>query len=604
MKKNNLLFMLSALFCVLWAQKSSAQISSVGVSGTDSIYSYCTVPMTDDYYVSGSVKGVVGATDSATINLNFGDGFDTTVKTKIYPSSGGGYFARTFRHIYTFPGTFNHFIRVSVPGGAKDSFAGASFTLSASCGTLSGKLFVDDNGNCAKDALENGVYWTPILAINTTTSDTTVAAWSNDSGYYFMKLLPGTYTIVPNPSHYGSYGSWVDTNLTASCPSTGTYTLTVAASGTYTKDFAFVCKTISSYDASVVTSARCFVPGDSTFIYIWGGSWAWYYHYSCLSLSTTVTLTLDSKLTYVASGYGLAPSSVSGSTVTWTLSSTKDVTRFYSGIWVKTATTATIGDTIRNTAYIAPTSLTDPNLANNTHNYKKAVASSYDPNVKEVAPAGYSAQGYIPKNAQLTYTIHFQNTGTAAAKNVTISDEIDHNLDLNSLHVLNATHNASMYVSGRTVKFRFENINLPDSGTNMTGSMGAITYGIMPKKGIAAGNTMKNTAAIYFDYNAPIITNTTLNTIELSAGIQTIDVGDFSATIFPNPANTELNIKAAENTQYSVNMLDMLGRSVAFENSNNGTVVIPAQNLATGTYLVYIKDDKGHQFSTKVLVKH
>jgi hypothetical protein len=604
MKKTKLLFMLTALFCVLWTQKSSAQITSMGVSGIDSLRSYCAIPSVDDYTVYGNVKGIVGTTDTADVNVNFGDGFDTTVKMKIYPISGGGSFSGIIRHTYTFPGTFNHVIRASVPSGAADSFTDVSFTLSSTCAVLAGRLYVDDNSNCIKDAIEKGVQWTPILAINTSTSDTSVAGWSNDTGYYYMNLLPGTYTIVPNPVHYGSYGSWVDTNLVPSCPSTGTYTLTVVASGTYSKDFAYSCKTISSYDASIVTSARCFVPGDSTLIHLWGGSWSWYYFYTCMSLSTTVTLTLDSKLTYLSSCYGAVPSSVSGSTITWTLSSTKDVTRFYSGIWVKTATTATIGDTIRNTAYIAPTAYTDPNLANNTHNYKKAVSSSYDPNVKEVAPAGYSANGYIPKNAQLTYTIHFQNTGTAAAKNVTISDNIDNNLDLSSLHLLNATHNASMYVSGRTVKFRFENINLPDSGTNMAGSMGAITYGILPKKGIAAGNTMKNTAAIYFDYNAPIITNTTLNTIELSTGIQNVSLGAFSAKIFPNPANTELNIKAESSSNYTVNMLDMLGRTVAYENSNNGTVVIPTQNLGNGTYLVYIRDDKGNQLSTKVLVKH
>lgn len=605
MKKALLLSAFCAVFGLAKTETAQAQITSIKVGIDDSLSTYCVIPSPNNFIVSGSVTGTVSSTDSAIVNVNFDDGADTTFKLKIYP---GGYFSNySIFHTYTFPGTFNPKVKATVAAsGLADSMVSSpGITISNTCGTLNGLLYVDGNSNCVKDASEQGVRWMPILAINTATSDSSVVGWSNDTGYYYAALPPGTYTIVPLTYHYGSYSWWIDTNLVASCPSSGTYSLTVSSGGSYSKNFAYTCKPVTSYDASINVWTNGFVTGDSTYVAISGYDWLWYYHYTCASLSSTVTLTLDPKLTYSSHYYGLAPSSVSGSTVTWTLSSTKDVVDFYSTIWVNVATTAALGDTLKMTAYIAPTSLTDPNLSNNTLIYKKVVATSHDPNAKEVTPAGAGAPGYIPKNTELTYTVHFQNTGTAAARNITVTDEIDPNLDLTTLHMINATHNASMYVTGNTVKFRFENVNLDYSSHNLSASMGAVTYGIMPKQTLAPGAQMNNTAAIYFDYNSPIITNTTLNTIEIPTNIQHVSLGDFSAKVFPNPANTELNVKVDNNdNSVAVMLMDMLGRVVRNESSNNGDIVIDTQGLLAGLYVVTIKDNKGNEMNTKVSVKH
>jgi uncharacterized repeat protein (TIGR01451 family) len=501
MKKNKLLFALIAFLCFSVSQKANAQISKVTVVASyDSLGSYCNVPTNSLFSTFGNVTGTFTPTDSLTVKFNFDDGSDTTFKTKIFPISGGGEFSFNTNHRYTFVGTFKPKVKVIAPSGIADSVLMDSLLLTNTCGTINGRLYIDANGNCVRDISEKNVLWTPILAINTVTKDSFLAGWANDTGYYSVNLLPGTYTIVPNPVHYGRFGYWTDTLLNPSCPSSGTYSLTVSAGSTYSKDFAYTCKTMTTYDASVNVWSRGFVPGDSTYVCVTAGSWYYWYFsmFNCATMSTTVTLTLDPKLTYLSSLWGKAPSSISGSTVTWNLSSASEIASFNSSIWVKVPSTATLGDTIRLTAYIAPTAYTDPNLTNNTINFKKAISSSYDPNMKEVSPTGYGTVGYIAPNTDLTYTIHFQNTGTAAAKNVTITDIIDADLDINSLHILHSTHNASLNVDGSTVKFRFSNINLPDSGSNMNASMGAITYGIKQKNALASGTKINNTAAIYF----------------------------------------------------------------------------------------------------------
>lgn len=602
MKKLNLLFLLATALFFMKPQNANAQVTAMTSYIADSIMTYCLLPTNTTFQVYGIVTGTGVSTDSVNCNVNFGDGSDTTFKVRIDFSFKGFY--SFVPHKYTIPGTYTARLICVAPSGVKDTSYSSSLTISNTCGTLNGYLYMDGNGNCIKDAGENVLYWTPIVAINTTTLDSVNAGWTDYIGHYSLTLPVGNYNIIPN--YYYTPGAGLtkaNAFATPTCPTSGAYILTVAPSGSYNKDFAYSCTTPSSFDAKVVVGSRGFVPGDSTYLIFWTGNWSWYSRLTCGSLSSTLTVTLDPMLTYLRPFSGPTPS-VSGSTLIYTLATSAAVDSFFVGVWVKVPTTATIGDTVRITAYIAPTSVTDPNLANNTYNFKRAVASSFDPNMKEVAPTGNGTAGYIKANEEMTYTVHFQNTGTAAARNITIADEIDADLDINSIHVLGATHNANMYRDGRKIRFRFENINLPDSGSNYAGSMGAITYAIKQKKDLAPGTEMTNTAAIYFDYNDPITTNTTLNTINIPTSIENVSIGEAQASIYPNPANTSLNVQLSDKQAFTATMHDMLGRIVMTQSSNNGTMTIDTQNLNEGLYIISIADTKGNAQSSKVHIKH
>jgi hypothetical protein len=58
------------------------------------------------------------------------------------------------------------------------------------------------------------------------------------------------------------------------------------------------------------------------------------------------------------------------------------------------------------------------------------------------------------------------------------------------------------------MEFKFENILLVDSNTNEPLSHGFVRYRIQPKTNLSAGDSITNFAAIYFDFNEPVITNT------------------------------------------------------------------------------------------------
>ncbi len=145
--------------------------------------------------------------------------------------------------------------------------------------------------------------------------------------------------------------------------------------------------------------------------------------------------------------------------------------------------------------------------------YLSTIVCAYDPNDKNVIPSGKKDQKFVLKNEELTYTIRFQNTGNAPAKDVIITDTLDSNFDLRSFHVIGSSHKVQTEQIGKYLSFNFRNIWLPDSISNKEGSKGFVYFRINAKDDIEECTVMKNKADIYFDFNPPITTNTVSNTL-------------------------------------------------------------------------------------------
>jgi uncharacterized repeat protein (TIGR01451 family) len=142
------------------------------------------------------------------------------------------------------------------------------------------------------------------------------------------------------------------------------------------------------------------------------------------------------------------------------------------------------------------------------------VVSSLDPNDKTPMPAGYGAAHFIHPNTDITYRIRFQNTGTDTAFLVVIRDTLDPWLDPATVRPEAASNDYTWHiVDGHTVKFIFNAIALPDSFTNEPASHGFIQFRVSQKKDVPLNTVLHNKAAIYFDFNLPVITNETFHTI-------------------------------------------------------------------------------------------
>ena len=119
-------------------------------------------------------------------------------------------------------------------------------------------------------------------------------------------------------------------------------------------------------------------------------------------------------------------------------------------------------------------------------------------------------------------------------------------LNLSTLQPLGSSHDYKLTVlEDNLLSFRFDHILLPDSTTNLEASQGYIRYRAEHREGLPLGTTIENDAAIYFDFNEPIFTNTTLTTIDenfILVNMEEIYVPGLSLNAYPNPFTDFLNI--------------------------------------------------------------
>lgn len=269
---------------------------------------------------------------------------------------------------------------------------------------------------------------------------------------------------------------------------------------------------------------------------------------------------------------------------------------------IPTATQLTFDDT---SSYEAPmaTYLDDYSPWNNTNYYSDIVVSSYDPNMVEVLPQGQGEPGYIfTTDSVLDYIVHFQNTGTYYAQNIVVKLTLDEDIQLESFIPGYSDHEYSVEISeAREVTFTFPNINLPWQAMGEYLSRGMVTYSIKQNPNLPVGTPINCTAAIYFDYNEPVITNTAVNTIFEEVGTNDLE-GDFSLNVYPNPSTGAFNLQlpAEAGTVQMTTVYDMMGRTVHFESSND--LRLDLSNLDNGHYLLLAETDKG-SYRQKLVIR-
>jgi gliding motility-associated-like protein/uncharacterized repeat protein (TIGR01451 family) len=173
------------------------------------------------------------------------------------------------------------------------------------------------------------------------------------------------------------------------------------------------------------------------------------------------------------------------------------------------------------------------------------ILDSYDPNDKQVSPAGAGPQRIIAEGQELEYLIRFQNTGTDVAYNVVIEDTLSPHLDIATLRIGAASHPFTWSVSGvglPVITWTFKDIHLPDSTSNEPASHGYVRFRVKPVGSTALGTQISNSAAITFDYNSPIITNQVNNTIGQFPLRPAVDAGvDVCSGNVPTPADAGEN---------------------------------------------------------------
>lgn len=461
------------------------------------------------------------------------------------------------------------------------------------CGMLTGRVFADANNNCSYDSTENYI---ANSQIKLSQNNIFVAwAWTDAYGYYFFDVPIGNYTIELVTS----------LDYTITCSNSMAHSITVSSSSIATENFAVACNTSDIAATGIALFGQGFFPGLTIPLYPLIGLYTPSCNLSSPPIPGQVIVILDTLVQY-GGAYGSYPSpdtiisAPAGDTLIWNVANINNLGNFNYFNYpfkVLTNTAATIGDTVCFTLIVSPIQ-GDADTTNNSFTRCFVVGNSYDPNSKEVFPRGVGQFGYIsPSTPELEYTINFQNMGTASAQNIIVLDTLDAELDVTSLKIISASHQqTTTFLPGNVLKFNFSNIMLPDTAQNEPLSHGYVKYSISLNPNLSPGTQITNTAYIYFDYNAPIVTNTALNTIEFPSGITKFS--NYHLGVSPNPTNSTINISFEDKQSQNiyVKVMNVSGQVVYQEKLSNASgkysKTIDLSDVSKGVYLLQIFTDK------------
>ena len=444
--------------------------------------------------------------------------------------------------------------------GAPPIPANIPFNCNSQSPTLcyGGYVFCDANNNGVMNAGEQPLTFAPVQLFVSPNATTSVTVYTDSTGYFeYCGPFVGTSNVIlaqvsPTWLIYNGYTA-LTTYLTLMGTTTGQISngyLPVNCGGTTT-----TCADLWT----TVTPWIGYYQNSTAYIKLNWGS------YGPSAVGTyTLSFTYPAGVSPILSSIQNSNYTISGNTITWNLNSASTNFTNYDVILFSVPGGLINGAQHFYTSTITPTgSMSDCGTYNNNGSLLQILGNSYDPNDKNAStdymnenyPLGY-LDAFV--DDALTYTIRFQNTGTAPAQNVYIIDTLSTLLDWTSFTLIEASHPMQVVNLGNGImRFEFNQIWLPDSTTNEPQSHGHLTYRITELPTNAIMSVIENTAYIFFDWNDAIVTNTTFHQ---NMWLDNITELESALRIYPNPAQTEIQ-------------LDLMVQSVVQIEDLNGKIV-------------------------------
>ncbi len=239
------------------------------------------------------------------------------------------------------------------------------------------------------------------------------------------------------------------------------------------------------------------------------------------------------------------------------------------------------------------------------------IIGSYDPNDKRAFPTGYGAEHFIRPNTEIEYHIRFQNTGTDTAFTVVVEDVLSEHLDITTVRTGVGSHPFTFDIENdRRLTFTFDNILLPDSTTNEAASNGFVKFKVRQLPDNPIGTQIFNEAAIFFDFNAPIITNEVFHEIGenfMMNSVATEEIAGKENRVFvsPNPFGTQTRfvMDREENTPFRFVLYDVQGREIRRSTQRANSFIFRSEELNAGLYFYKIETESGVFGSGKIVLR-
>jgi len=230
-------------------------------------------------------------------------------------------------------------------------------------------------------------------------------------------------------------------------------------------------------------------------------------------------------------------------------------------------------------------------------------------------PEGY--KDYIlDQKTDIEYTVLFSNTSTDTINRVVIRDTISPHLDIQSVEPGASSHpyDFEIYNNG-IVKITLSEIQLqPVGSAEEASSSGFVKFRISQKPSNPLGTEITNSAAVYFDYHAPVITNEVNYVIgcidflqqgclEFKTNNVTENFPGVKIKVAPNPflEKATIEIEGITLDEADLRIFDMMGRLVRTEKYRANRFEVYRNNLPGGMYTFEIIT-KGQTMATGKLI--
>ncbi|WP_312767294.1 PKD domain-containing protein [Epilithonimonas sp.] len=399
-----------------------------------------------------------------------------------------------------------------------------SFTPGGNFNTISGTVKIDTNNNGC-DTSDNPFEFLKLKINDGTTSGETFV---QQNGKYEFYTQAGNFNITAlaeNPALFTISPANFSTSFADSNNNVFTQDICVTANGTQN-------------DAEIViaplTGAR---PGfDATYKLVWRNK-------GNTTLSGKVVINYDhNRMAFQSSS--LPYSVISNGTIEFNYNNLKpyanEATELIFTINTPTNPTNPVnsGDTLSFNAQITPNA-SDQTPEDNNFKFDQTVVNSFDPNDITCMEGEIMPTTAVGK--YMHYVVNFENTGTAEAENIVVKMKIDPaEFDINTLQLQNASADVTTVIIGNEVEFRFKKIKLK------AGGHGNVLLKVRSVTNLQEGDTVDNSADIYFDYNFPITTNEYVTTILDEHSVLNAKI-NYEATDFTSN-NYKINFDASLST--------------------------------------------------------
>lgn len=599
MKRSFKLFALFAfLAAALWAGGASAQSTIIEYESNNATPG-SAIPVTvigsgtqftnaTNVWISTSTSSTLGFRDVIDINiladdtLNFKLPCDLPANRSYYAwvENGG---SSTFGP-YPLPYT----------GGpsAQGFFVGPPST--ADCNVISGQVYFDTDGNCARDTSDFPYRGTQLRLIKQSMPPDTQIVFTDQDGRYAVGVDTGSYRI--EPVYYRPPNGCYQYQRELGCLPNPYIDATIGANQDLVdQDFAYANAPVNNW--GVWGGFGRLRPG-----FTGAGSITVRNYSQDEEYNIPMSFTVDPVKVLNLSPRGFAIDSISGGTVYWTIDTLRPGnSRFWFDYETALLPDVQIGELVEMEIYADSTN--DECASNNYRLIKGRVRGSYDPNDKtlmEPAPVQDGERYIIPPDSRsVVYRIRFQNTGNAEAIFINLRDTLDGEVfDPASVEMIDASHDYQLtYAKGNVLNWLFDDIMLPDSASDPEGSQGYVLFSVNLREGLPLGTALENRAGVYFDFNPPIITNLETQILDNPTSRAELKNAAPDARLYPNPATGSVTIETPGARIRRVEWRANDGRLVrAQEAANTERFRADLNGMPAGLYSVKIETDKGSVF--------